>query len=355
MKKKFKKLAAFSLILMLGIGIFSGLGFSSLKSSASGTNNDPIYKYIPIQPGDSLYYKTIVVTDDIDSRINAAVITFENSAFQLQWSSGATEFTLMAGPGSMSSTNGVMVFPYTNWDEVGYTGKVEGLDGSITMDPEDPNYTETKYNLLNNFFFIRQIVIPAPAVTINASGLATWAAVENATGYVYKINDAAPVETTTRSVQLKDGESIQVKAVSDTAEDSAYSAAVKYTAPKQLAAPKVYISKKGVANWEAVPGALGYAYKVNNGPTELITDLTKLQVQLEKDDTIIVKAIGDGELSLDSDYTAEKTYKISAWKEWQDKTEDFITRYITWFVIGGVIALIAIGWALVSFITGKLK
>lgn len=77
-----------------------------------------------------------------------------------------------------------------------------------------------------------EIALSTPVVTINGSGLASWSAVTNASGYKYKISGGAEQATANTSVQLIIGQSIQVKAVGDGTNhtDSAYSAAQTYTA-----------------------------------------------------------------------------------------------------------------------------
>ena len=72
--------------------------------------------------------------------------------------------------------------------------------------------------------------LAAPAVSISDEGVASWNAVENATGYVYKINGGEEVETTETSVSLNDGDEIIVKAKGngETYDDSDYGQAQKY-------------------------------------------------------------------------------------------------------------------------------
>jgi hypothetical protein len=57
--------------------------------------------------------------------------------------------------------------------------------------------------------------LSTPTVTVSESGVASWQAVANATGYIYKINGGTETSTLSTSVQLTDGESIAVKAVGD--------------------------------------------------------------------------------------------------------------------------------------------
>lgn len=74
---------------------------------------------------------------------------------------------------------------------------------------------------------------------------------------------------------------------------------------KVLATPVVSISSSGLASWDDVKHAEGYAYKINNGKT-METDET--EVQLELGDSIKVKALGDGEKYDDSKYSKVVTY-----------------------------------------------
>ncbi len=57
--------------------------------------------------------------------------------------------------------------------------------------------------------------LSTPVVSISSTGIASWGAVENAVGYVYKIDDEAETQTTDLSVQLTDGQTIKVKALGD--------------------------------------------------------------------------------------------------------------------------------------------
>ena len=82
--------------------------------------------------------------------------------------------------------------------------------------------------------------LAVPTVTISETGLASWEAVPNAKGYRYVIDDNEVQLTTSTSVQLEDGQETKVKAVGGgNYVDSAYCAAVKYTAPvvKNLGLP----------------------------------------------------------------------------------------------------------------------
>ncbi len=73
----------------------------------------------------------------------------------------------------------------------------------------------------------------------------------------------------------------------------------------KLATPNVGISVSGVASWSAINGASGYKYKLNNGAEQATNTLT---VQLTAGQSISVKAVGDGSLHTDSDWSSAKTY-----------------------------------------------
>lgn len=93
--------------------------------------------------------------------------------------------------------------------------------------------------------------LETPVVTVDASGVAIWKAVANASSYTYKIDDGEEVNVNTNKVTLSNGQSIQVKAVGDGKKfsDSDYSAVVTYNAaevkdPVDLPQPELgyYIS-----------------------------------------------------------------------------------------------------------------
>ena len=84
--------------------------------------------------------------------------------------------------------------------------------------------------------------LATPVVSISQEGLASWTAVINANGYVYKINDGTETSTDQTSVQLTNGQTITVKASGDNINflDSAYSAPKTYTAPAQSCIQHAY-------------------------------------------------------------------------------------------------------------------
>ncbi len=153
-------------------------------------------------------------------------------------------------------------------------------------------------------------VLAVPQLSIDDNGRVSWNAVENALSYSYKINGGDEISTTELFVLISDGDSICVKAVGngDTYVDSAYSEDVNYTAPvppKTLISPIVSVDKNGTAKWSAVTGALIYGYKINDGEEHLTSSLF---INLADGDTLVVRALGDGESYLDSSYSEPVTY-----------------------------------------------
>ena len=75
--------------------------------------------------------------------------------------------------------------------------------------------------------------LPTPTVTVSESGLASWAAIPNATGYRYRINGGEEQTTTATELQLTDGQTLTVMAIGDGTAyaDSAYSAEVTWKDP----------------------------------------------------------------------------------------------------------------------------
>ena len=89
--------------------------------------------------------------------------------------------------------------------------------------------------------------LTTPVVSIDEeTGLASWRAVTNASGYAYRIDEGEETATSERSVQLEAAQSIRVKAVGDGTNytDSAWSEAATYTGP------------------------VGYSYVLSNGGEE---------------------------------------------------------------------------------------
>lgn len=154
--------------------------------------------------------------------------------------------------------------------------------------------------------------LETPVVSISDEGLASWTAIENASGYAYKLDNGEETNTEATSVQLTDGQSISVKALGkDGYKDSSWSDVKTYThqaSSQKLNTPVVSISNSGLASWAPVTGATGYKYKINNGETKTATGTS---VQLENGQSIKVMAVGNGTTYTDSEWSAEKTYTVS--------------------------------------------
>ncbi len=203
----------------------------------------------------------------------------------------------------------------------------DGQSVAVKAVGDGVNFTDSGYSEAKTYTKPAQPVkLGTPTVTINDNGLATWAAVPNASGYMVKIGDTE-TEQTELSKQLTDGQSIQVKALGNGTEyvDGDYSAAKTYEQgtvtpqPEKLMAPTVEVDDSGLASWRAIEHATKYVYKINDGKE---TETTATSVQLSKGQKIIVKAIGDGENYLDSNFSAARAYidsKLAASLSFADK------------------------------------
>ncbi len=77
-----------------------------------------------------------------------------------------------------------------------------------------------------------------------------------------------------------------------------------YEDPKALSTPVVTIGDNGVATWQKVKNAEFYRVLIN----DTIHNLTECEIQLKLGDTIKVKAVGDGVICVDSEYSEPLTY-----------------------------------------------
>ena len=77
--------------------------------------------------------------------------------------------------------------------------------------------------------------------------------------------------------------------------------------PIVLSTPEVVVNEDGKAVWSAVVNAVEYKYQIDN-EEELTT--TKLEVQLEENESIKVKALGDGKSYLDSNWSNSVKYEV---------------------------------------------
>ena len=83
------------------------------------------------------------------------------------------------------------------------------------------------------------IQLAAPQVSVDDNGLASWTAVENAVGYIYKLNGKEQATMKT-SLQLANGDELAVKAKGDGKNytDSEYSQTVTFTAKAVVGVPE---------------------------------------------------------------------------------------------------------------------
>ena len=175
--------------------------------------------------------------------------------------------------------------------------------------------------------------LKVPVVQISKSGMAYWLAA-NASSYVYIIDDGEPISTISTSVQLLDGEFIEVKAVGDGLyfADSDYSEPLQYDAagyvPSVLPVPVVQISKTGFASWICA-NASGYIYEIDGVETETLGTA----IQLLPNQKIRVKALGDGYNYSDSVYSDYHQYTVELEKLETPVVSISVTGQASWICV----------------------
>lgn len=144
----------------------------------------------------------------------------------------------------------------------GQTFKIRAVGNGVSYTTSDWSRSVT-YTAVSGGGSVQPTKLATPSVSISASGLAVWQAVANADGYVYKIDGGAETPTTATSVQLTDGQSITVKAVTSgsTYTDSDYSASKTYTkgAPSPTGEPSylgIFASNDAPSAAGGLPGGL---------------------------------------------------------------------------------------------------
>lgn len=150
--------------------------------------------------------------------------------------------------------------------------------------------------------------LAVPVLTISEFGEVSWEAQGGAVGYEYKINDGEPVfvEHTVNKILILSGESICVRALGD---------GEKYTSSEWSEAitrgliqlPKPIVTSKEVGEqvlvlWEKNARASGYIIRINDGE-EISVEGDSEGYLISKNDTIYVRAKGDGVAFADSDWT----------------------------------------------------
>ncbi|MBR4800738.1 MAG: Ig-like domain-containing protein [Clostridia bacterium] len=206
--------------------------------------------------------------------------------------------------------------------------------------------------------------LATPVVSVDNTGLVSWADIANASGYKVDVNGT--VTNYSRPVSLLDGETVKVKAVGDGTNysDSDWSRAVTYHAPAaqptKLGAPTPTSDNSGKLVWTAIPGATQYqVHKLSSGWTDELKISTREtgsfnSIVTEPEYDVVygyhnngwcyeVRAIGDGTRYLDSDWSAVVEYTgpepahlvlsfandtgLATWNEWPGATQYSVMVY----------------------------
>ena len=206
--------------------------------------------------------------------------------------------------------------------------------------------TEVEYTMV-------PVTLDTPVVEVNLAGVASWGAVENAVKYVYVINDGEEQETTHRTVQLTNGQSIKVKAVGKEGsrfQASAYCEPVTYTAPtvaEQLENPTITVAIDGTVTIEN-ENAVSFDYTIGDGEKQNVANgadgaAVTLGTKLTNGQTIKVVAKGDGTYYTDS---AEVEVTYSAPQALEAVSE------VTIAIEGTTAKTVIITWTAVANATG---
>lgn len=189
-------------------------------------------------------------------------------------------------------------------------GDGQQFKGSVYVKPAaydlyKNNVDWKKYNII-----AKADILDTPVVQISKSGIAQWVCA-NAVSYKYLL-DGVEYETTETAVQLTAGQVIQVKGIGDGTYfvDSEYSAPQAYEPNKivaeKLEPPALQISRTGMARWLQI-NATGYEYSIDDGaPVATIAT----SIQLSENQSIRVRALGDGLYFATSDYSETKVYDV---------------------------------------------
>lgn len=158
-----------------------------------------------------------------------------------------------------------------------------------------------------------EIVLETPVVTISENGLASWKKVENATSYMIILNNQQAQEVFELEVQLVDGDTISVMAVSSDTKykNSEYSKPTKFEKGGiviilKLVTPVLTIDDNGLVKWEKVEGASSYNISIN-GSSEYI-NVNKSEYQLKDLEEIAVCAVSESENYTNSDFSNSLKY-----------------------------------------------
>ena len=147
-----------------------------------------------------------------------------------------------------------------------------------------------------------------PTVTISGSGLASWNAVPNANGYVYKINNGNETSISVTQIQLTDGQSITVKAVGDGINylDSDFSTSKTYTEGQ--------VVPTNAPTYLGILASNNEPTKADGIPDELISNPTRLSLASARTyrdfNTALKEYFENGDNRFDENYPTESNYDI---------------------------------------------
>ncbi|MBQ2717223.1 MAG: hypothetical protein IJF75_01315 [Clostridia bacterium] len=217
-----------SLLLVISVVVFGTIGVTacgktedSSTPTSSVTNSSAPTSSAPT----SSVPNSSAPTSSVPQKLSAPTVTLSGSVASWQANVNADKFEISIDGNLSYVENTVTSKTLTN----GQSFKIRAIgDGnSFTTSDWSNSVTYTAQASPSE-----PTKLGAPVVTISSTGLASWSAVANASGYAYKINGGAETPTTATSVQLTNGQSIVVKAVGDGTNytDGDYSASVTYTA-----------------------------------------------------------------------------------------------------------------------------
>lgn len=259
-----------------------------------GTTNTSV----TLQNGQSIKVKAVGGNDFRDSDFSASVTYTVSSEILLD--APVIEIDT-SGNATWNSVPNASGYTYVIGDE--YTFVVEPIKVKLEHGQSikvravgEGIYVTSDFSAIVRYFDEAQIIqLATPVVSIDEDGLATWEAIENASGYAYTVDGGAIVVTSERQVQLENGQSVKVKAVGkDEYSDSEFSEIQYYTVKVKvkLQTPTVTVNEDGYATWSVVENASGYEYKIDDGK---VLRATEDKVKLEYNQQIKVRAVGNTE------------------------------------------------------------
>lgn len=158
------------------------------------------------------------------------------------------------------------------------------------------------------------LMLETPVVTLSSNGIASWEPVLNATGYACKINAATISYTSNLSITLSNNDTLVVMALGDNVNyaNSDWSNSVTYKEDviielTKLETPVITLASDGNATWEKVNNAIKYEVCLNG--EFFYVDSTSVGIKLEYEESLKIRAIGDGVTFESSDWSNSVIYK----------------------------------------------